>query len=65
MPWKNDVNIAKVAQIMIYAAAKDSTMQSEKLKAIQRGQFVVCEKQQNTRKHNDVLSEDLSKKAAY
>jgi len=49
---KNDITNAKVAQIMIDTAAKDSGKNSDELKAIQRDQRAVCEKQQNIRKQN-------------
>jgi len=49
---------------MIDTAAKDSSKHSDELKAIQRDQHAVCEKQQNIRKQNrDGLSgEPPSKK---
>lgn len=61
---KNDITNAKVAQIMIDTAAKDSGKHSDGLKAIQRDQRAVCEKQQNIRKqnHDGLSGEPPSKK---
>jgi len=49
---KNDITNAKVAQIMIDTAAKDSSKHSDKLKAIQIDQRAVCKKQQTILKQN-------------
>jgi len=58
---KNDIANAKVAQIMIDTAAKDSSKHSDELKAIQRA---VCKKQQNISKqnHEGLSGEPPSKK---
>jgi len=61
---KNDITNAKVAQIMIDIAAKNSSKHSDELKVIQRDQRAVCEKQQNIRKqnHDGLSGEPRSKK---
>jgi len=54
---KNDITNAKIAQIMIDTAVKDSRKHSDERKAIQRDQYAVCDKQQNICKQNrDSLS---------
>jgi len=54
----------QVPQIMIDTAAKDSSKHSDQLKAIQRDQRAVCEKQQNIHKqnHDGLSGEPPSKK---
>jgi len=48
----NDIINAKVTQIMIDTAAKDSSKHSDELKAIRKDQRAICEKQQNIPKPN-------------